>query len=137
MRQFIQRMEMAFIATSNRSGECDCSFRAGPAGFIKVVDERTLAYPEYRGNGVMASLGNMLEKPHIGVFLADFTHDLIGLHVNGHASLLPPARMQDFDRRLPQSEPPAAGTSPEPGIDPELTTGDREGPLEGLVTSQE
>jgi predicted pyridoxine 5'-phosphate oxidase superfamily flavin-nucleotide-binding protein len=38
--QFIGRMEMAFIATSNRSGDCDCSFRAGPAGFITVVDER-------------------------------------------------------------------------------------------------
>jgi Pyridoxamine 5'-phosphate oxidase len=50
MRQFIQRMEMAFIATSNSAGECDCSLRAGPAGFITIVDERTIAYPEYRGN---------------------------------------------------------------------------------------
>src|SRR5262249_22154532 len=77
MVQFIGRMEMAFIATSNGSGDCDCSFRAGPAGFIIVVDDRTIAYPEYRGNGVMASLGNVLENPHIGIFLADFTHDLI------------------------------------------------------------
>src|SRR5215469_8740598 len=106
MVQFIGRMEMAFIATSNRSGDCDCSFRAGPAGFITVVDERTIAYPEYRGNGVMASLGNMLENPHIGIFLADFTHDLIGLHVNGRACLVPPERMQDFDLGLPGSEHP-------------------------------
>jgi len=93
MQQFIQRMEMAFIATSDSSGECDCSFRAGPAGFIKVLDSHTIAYPEYRGNGVMASLGNMLQNPHIGIFLADFTHDFIGLHVNGDARLVTPARM--------------------------------------------
>ncbi len=107
MRQFIQRMEMAFIATSDGSGECDCSFRAGPAGFIKVLDDRTIAYPEYRGNGVMASLGNILQNPHIGIFLADFTHDLIGLHVNGDASLVTPARMQEFDLDIPESGHPS------------------------------
>lgn len=108
MRQFIQRMEMAFIATSDSAGECDCSLRAGPAGFIRILDERIIAYPEYRGNGVMASLGNIVENPHIGVFLADFTHDLIGLHVNGRASLVSPARMPEFDLLLLESEPPRA-----------------------------
>jgi uncharacterized protein len=103
MQQFIQRMEMAFIATSDSSGGCDCSFRAGAAGFIKVLDEATLAYPEYRGNGVLASLGNMLENPHIGIFLVDFTHDLIGLHVNGAASIVTPAYMQKFDLDIPES----------------------------------
>lgn len=106
MRAFIQRMEMAFIATSDSSGECDCSFRAGPAGFIRVLDDHTIAYPEYRGNGVMASLGNMLENQHIGMILLDFTRDLIGLHVNGEASILSPAEMQEFDLGLPEAEPP-------------------------------
>jgi len=101
MQQFIQRMEMAFIATSDGSGQCNCSFRAGPAGFIRVLDDHTIAYPEYRGNGVMASLGNMLQNPHIGIFLADFTHDLIGLHVNGDAGIATPARMQKFDLDIP------------------------------------
>jgi uncharacterized protein len=106
MQQFIQRMEMAFIATSDGSGQCDCSFRAGPAGFIRVLDDRTIAYPEYRGNGVMASLGNMLENPHIGIFLADFAHDLIGLHVNGEVSFVAPARMQELDLDIPESGHP-------------------------------
>ena len=60
--------------------------------FIRVLDDHTIAYPEFRGNGVMASLGNMQQNPHIGIFLADFTHDLIGLHVNGEASIVAPAR---------------------------------------------
>ncbi|SRR6266851_69071 len=106
MREFIERMEMAFIATSDGSGECDCSFRAGPAGFIRVLDDRTITYPEYRGNGVMASLGNMLENSHVGLFFVDFTRDLIGLHVNGDASVLAPAEMQEFDLGAPESEPP-------------------------------
>lgn len=106
MQQFIQRMDMAFIATSDDSGECDCSFRAGPAGFIRVLDSRTIAYPEYRGNGVMASLGNMLRNPHVGIFLADFTRDLIGLHVNGEAAIVTPARMQEFDLDIPEPEHP-------------------------------
>ena len=51
------------FSRSDGSGECDCSFRAGPPGFIRVLDDRTIDYPDYRGNGVMASLGNMLEIP--------------------------------------------------------------------------
>jgi uncharacterized protein len=102
MMEFIGRMEMAFIATSDAAGECDCSFRAGQAGFLRVLDDRTIAYPEYRGNGVMASLGNILENPHIGIFLIDFTHDLIGLHVNGDAEVVTPAHMAELDRSLPE-----------------------------------
>src|SRR6185437_1958018 len=106
MQEFIQRMEMAFVATSDKSGECDCSFRAGPAGFIRILNYRTIAYPEYRGNGVMASLGNMLQNQHVGIFLADFTRDLIGLHVNGDVSIVPPLHMQEFDLEIPRAENP-------------------------------
>jgi hypothetical protein len=88
MISFVQRMEMAFIATSDATGECDCSLRAGPPGFIQIIDERTIAYPEYRGNGVLASLGNISENARIGVLLVDFVTDLIGLHVNGHAAIV-------------------------------------------------
>jgi predicted pyridoxine 5'-phosphate oxidase superfamily flavin-nucleotide-binding protein len=102
MTQFILRMEMAFIATSDRSGECDCSFRAGPAGFIRVLDDETIAYPEYRGNGVLASLGNVLQNPHIGILLVDFSRDLIGLHVNGDASIITPERMEELDPDRPE-----------------------------------
>jgi len=102
MMEFIGRMEMAFIATSDGAGECDCSFRAGPAGFVRVLSERIIAYPEFRGNGVMASLGNIAENPHIGVFMVDFTRDLIGLHVNGSAEIVTPAQMQELDRCLPE-----------------------------------
>lgn len=111
MREFIMRMEMAFIATSDGAGECDCSFRAGPPGFIRIMDDQTIAFPEYRGNGVMASLGNILQNPHLGVFLVDFSRDLIGLHVNGIAQVLTPAQMRLLDPALPESDHP--GRRPE------------------------
>ncbi|WP_330251232.1 pyridoxamine 5'-phosphate oxidase family protein [Nocardia sp. NBC_00565] len=87
MIEFIGRMDMAFIATADKHGECDASFRAGLPGFVHVIDERTIAYPEFRGNGVLASLGNILENPHVGILLIDFVQDLIGLHINGSARI--------------------------------------------------
>jgi uncharacterized protein len=101
MATFVRRMEMAFVATSDAAGECDCSLRAGPPGFIQVLDDRTIAYPEYRGNGVLASLGNISENANIGVLLVDFTTELIGLHVNGHAHIVEDADLRAVRPDLP------------------------------------
>jgi predicted pyridoxine 5'-phosphate oxidase superfamily flavin-nucleotide-binding protein len=107
MIEFIGRMEMAFIATSDATGDCDCSFRAGKPGFLTVLDEHTIAYPEYRGNGVMASLGNILENQHVGILMIDFSRDLIGLHVNGAAQIVPPEYMVELDQC--QQQPGGSG----------------------------
>ncbi|RDI61720.1 pyridoxamine 5'-phosphate oxidase family protein [Nocardia pseudobrasiliensis] len=104
MIDFVRRMDMAFIATSDRYGECDTSFRAGKPGFLHIVDNRTLTYPEYRGNGVMASLGNILENPHIGILLIDFVRDLIGLHINGTARIVEDAALRGSVSDLPPPE---------------------------------
>jgi predicted pyridoxine 5'-phosphate oxidase superfamily flavin-nucleotide-binding protein len=88
MCEFIGQQELLFIATSDAQGECDCSLRAGHPGFVKVLDEKTLVYPEYRGNGVMASVGNILENPHIGMIFIDFFQHTVGLHVNGKACVV-------------------------------------------------
>ncbi|MFC8592932.1 pyridoxamine 5'-phosphate oxidase family protein [Streptomyces atroolivaceus] len=88
MRDFIHRQSMVFLSTADARGHCDATFRAGPPGFVTVLGDRTLAYPEYRGNGVLASAGNIAENPHIGLLFMDFTHDHIGLHVNGSAQLV-------------------------------------------------
>ena len=88
MRTFIARQEMFFLATADGHGECDVSFRAGEAGFVHVLDEKNLVYPEYRGNGVTASLGNITENSHAGLLFVDFMGDKVGLHVNGVARIL-------------------------------------------------
>ena len=88
MREFIGAQEWMFLATSDASGACDSTLRAGPPGFVAVLDEHRLAWPEYRGNGVMASRGNLVENPHVGLLFIDFVRDQIGLHVNGRARLV-------------------------------------------------
>ena len=88
MVAFVRRMEMAFVATADAHGECDCSIRCGPAGFVHVLSDRQLCYPEYRGNGVMASLGNLSENGHVGLLFVDFLRDCVGLHVNGRATVV-------------------------------------------------
>ena len=88
MGDFVTPREMMFVTTADGHGECHCSFRAGLTGFVKVVDEKTLAYPQYRGNGVMDSLGNMAENPHIGFIFIDVLQTTVGLHVNGKARVL-------------------------------------------------
>ncbi|SEC23141.1 hypothetical protein SAMN04490356_3381 [Streptomyces melanosporofaciens] len=101
MREFIDRQEMFFLATSDGHGECDNTFRAGPPGFLRVLDARTLTYPEYRGNGVLASLGNIQENPHVGILMVDFFRDRIGLHVNGRARVVEDAEMRAAHPGLP------------------------------------
>lgn len=88
MCQFIAAQEMVFVSTSDLEGNCDASFRAGHAGFVTILNEKTLLFPEHRGNGVMASMGNISENPHIGMFFVDFYQNAIGLHVNGKAEIL-------------------------------------------------
>jgi hypothetical protein len=111
MRNFIARQEMLFIATSDRSGECDSSYRAGPPGFIQVLDSKNLAYPEYRGNGVMASLGNINENANVGLLMIDFFRDMIGLHVNGGARIVEDVEMRAAFPHI--SVDPAPGRRPE------------------------
>ena len=94
MKEFIVNQEMVFISTSDKQGECDCSLRTGDSGFIIVIDDHTLAYPDYKGNGVLASMGNISENPHIGMLFIDFFEDKVGLHVNGKASMIDSSMLQ-------------------------------------------
>jgi len=88
MQNFIEKQELLFISTSDSKGECDCSIRTGEQGFVMVLDEKTIAYAEYKGNGVMASMGNIQENPHIGLLFLDFLEDKVGLHVNAKAEVI-------------------------------------------------
>lgn len=84
--RYVESLDFFFIATAAKDGNCDCSFRGGfPA--IKVIDEETLIFPDYPGNGAFQSLGNILENPHIGMLFIDFTHQQ-RLRINGRAEIL-------------------------------------------------
>ncbi|WP_059010015.1 pyridoxamine 5'-phosphate oxidase family protein [Streptomyces specialis] len=111
MRDFVARQEMFFLATADRHGACDNSFRAGPPGFLHVLGPKAVAYPEYRGNGVHASLGNITENPWAGLLLMDFDRARIGLHINGRAAIVPDAELRAAHPGLPRDTAPgrAAG----------------------------
>ncbi len=103
MREYLARQEMVFVSTSDAHGECDASFRAGPPGFVRVLDPYTVIYPEYKGNGVMASLGNMAENPHVGLLFVDFFHSGVGLHINGRAHIVEHKAVEAFLPMLTRS----------------------------------
>ena len=116
MQVFVSKQEMMFVGTADKHGETDTSFRAGLPGFVRVLDEKTLAYPEYRGNGVMSSLGNISENPHVGILFVDFTEAKIGLHVNGRARIVENDQfLRDAAASGPvrEDDPPAAGRGAE------------------------
>jgi predicted pyridoxine 5'-phosphate oxidase superfamily flavin-nucleotide-binding protein len=85
-RMYIEASEFFFLATANAKGECDCSFRGGGPGTVRVLDPQTLVFPDYPGNGLYQSLGNVLENPHVGMLFIDFAKGQ-RLRVNGTARL--------------------------------------------------
>ena len=114
MREFICAREMMFLSTADAAGNCDASIRTGPVGFVCVVDEHSLAYPEYRGNGVMASLGNLEENPHVGLLFVDFFGSTVGCHVNGTAQIVDNGSLLAEDSAFPEVLRAAA----KQGVDP-------------------
>lgn len=111
MRDFIARQEMMFVASADGRGECDSSFRAGPPGFVRVLDRHRLVWPEYRGNGVLATLGNISENPNVGLLFVDFFRDVVGLHVNGRAAVVEHDAITAAHPNLPVD--PVPGRRPE------------------------
>ena len=86
-RAFIERCAMVFVATADGEGFPDCSYKGGLPGFVRVVDERTLAIPDYDGNGMYRSWGNVRVNPRVGLLFIDFELQK-RLRVNGTASVV-------------------------------------------------
>jgi len=87
-REFIERLDMFFLATADADGRPQCSYKGGEPGFVRVLDEHTVAFPNYDGNGMYLSMGNLLENPHVGMLFIDFTSSRPSrLRLNGVASV--------------------------------------------------
>ena len=83
---FIAQQPMFFLATVDAQGFPNCSFKGGDPGFVKVLNPRTLAFPDYDGNGMFLSMGNIDESKHVGLLFVDFQHPS-RLRVNGEATI--------------------------------------------------
>lgn len=85
-RAFIERLDMLFLATVDAAGQPTCSYKGGDPGFVTVVDDRTIAFPCYDGNGMFLSAGNVLETRSVGLLFIDFERQR-RIRVDGTASL--------------------------------------------------
>jgi len=91
---FIERLPFFFLATADAEGNCDCSFRGTErtsAGerlpVVWVAEPMRVLFPDYSGNGMFNSLGNIIQNGHVGLLFLDFASQT-RLRVNGSARIL-------------------------------------------------
>lgn len=87
-RAFIETRDMFFLATVDERGQPTCSYKGGDPGLVTVVDESTLAFPNYDGNGMYLSTGNISQTGRVGLLFIDFEHPR-RIRVEGTAEILP------------------------------------------------
>lgn len=98
-RAFIQDRDMFFLATADAEGRPTCSYKGGEPGFVRVLDDHTLAFPNYDGNGMYLSAGNVLVNPAVGMLFIDFE--------KGHRMRLEGTATIDLDDPLRDDYPEA------------------------------
>ena len=98
-RAFIEARDMFFLATADAEGRPTCSYKGGEPGFVRVVDERTVAFPSYDGNGMYLSAGNVLVNPAVGMLFIDLER--------GHRMRLDGTASIDLDDALRDDHPEA------------------------------
>ncbi|HRE16351.1 MAG TPA: pyridoxamine 5'-phosphate oxidase family protein [Rhodocyclaceae bacterium] len=85
-RAFIESRSMFFVATADAEAHPECSYKGGLPGFVRVLDSQTLAFPDYDGNGMYRSWGNVLVNPHVALLFLDFESPK-RIRVNGAATI--------------------------------------------------
>lgn len=85
-RAFLEHLDMFFLATVDAHGQPTCSYKGGDPGFVTVVDERTIAFPNYDGNGMYLSMGNVAATHAVGLLFIDFERQR-RMRVDGTARL--------------------------------------------------
>jgi uncharacterized protein len=72
--EFVEQLDMFYLATANAAGQPYVQYRGGPPGFLKALDERTLAFADFGGNRQYITLGNLSENPKVFLFLMDYAN---------------------------------------------------------------
>jgi uncharacterized protein len=86
-KSFVESCSYFFIATADASGHPDCSFKGGAPGFVRVTGPSELAFPDYDGNGMFKSLGNLAINPHVGLLFIAMHGSPKRLRINGRARI--------------------------------------------------
>ena len=85
-QRWISAADTFFIASRSGAGDADCSHRGGNPGFVQVLDETGIRFPDYVGNAMLMTLGNLLEEPRVGLLLVDWSSGDL-LHLSGSATI--------------------------------------------------
>lgn len=86
-RRIIENAMMFFLATSGPGNRPECSVKGGLPGFVKIVGPNALLFPDYDGNGMYRSLGNIAFNPNVGLLFLDMGGERRKLRINGVASI--------------------------------------------------
>jgi uncharacterized protein len=86
-KSFVESCIYFFLATADAGGRPDCSFKGGPPGFVKVIGPSELAFPDYDGNGMFKSIGNLAVNPHVGLLFIAMHGSPKRLRINGSARI--------------------------------------------------
>ncbi len=84
-KAFIESLEYFFVATATPIGQPDCSFKGGPPGFVRLLQPDLLVWPDYDGNGMFKSLGNIAINPSVGLLFIRMGEAPKRLRANGSA----------------------------------------------------
>ncbi|HEX5377949.1 MAG TPA: pyridoxamine 5'-phosphate oxidase family protein [Phenylobacterium sp.] len=84
---FVAAQPFFFMATADPDGRPDCSFKGGEPGFVRVVAPDLLVFPDYDGNGMFKSLGNLRANPQVGLLFIAMGEKPGRLRVNGTVEL--------------------------------------------------
>jgi predicted pyridoxine 5'-phosphate oxidase superfamily flavin-nucleotide-binding protein len=85
-RVFIEARDMFFISTVDEEGQPQCSYKGGDPGFVRVLDDTTIAFPLYDGNGMYLTAGNLATTTKVGLLFIDF-EGRKRMRLNGEATL--------------------------------------------------
>lgn len=126
-RRWIESADTLFIASFHPQGGADASHRGGPAGFVRVAGPDRLSFPDYAGNALFNTLGNLAGYPRAGLLFVDFANGDL-LQLSGRTRILPdfsvelrleavretrggsPLRLRALE--APVSDPPASRRGP-------------------------
>jgi len=86
-KAFIESAVYFFLATADAEGRPDCSFKGGAPGFVRLTGPSELAFPDYDGNGMFKSLGNIAVHPDVGLLFISLHGTPARLRVNGVAQV--------------------------------------------------
>ena len=87
-RRFFEAASYFFLATVDADGFPDVSYKGGRPGFVRVVDEHTLRFPSYDGNGMFRSLGNIVDTGRVGMLFIRQNDRPARIRVHGTATVL-------------------------------------------------